>query len=154
MTAKCIAGILPPLDLRESLEITKIYSVLGLVDEKTPLIVDRPFREVHHTATKAALIGGGTIPHPGEISLAHKGVLFLDELPEFRRDTLEVLRQPIGRAVCESVANIRKLYIPGKFYACGSYESVSVWMFSECKLYMYTFADPSVSESYQPSFSG
>ena len=94
MTAKCIAGILPPLDLRESLEITKIYSVLGLVDEKTPLIVDRPFREVHHTATKAALIGGGTIPHPGEISLAHKGVLFLDELPEFRRDTLEVLRQP------------------------------------------------------------
>ena len=125
MTAKCIAGILPPLDLRESLEITKIYSVLGLVDEKTPLIVDRPFREVHHTATKAALIG-----YVGSASTT------------------------IGRAVCESVANIRKLYIPGKFYACGSYESVSVWMFSECKLYMYTFADPSVSESYQPSFSG
>lgn len=83
MTAKCIAGILPPLDLRESLEITKIYSVLGLVDEKTPLIVDRPFREVHHTATKAALIGGGTIPHPGEISLAHKGVLFLDDSLNF-----------------------------------------------------------------------
>ena len=106
MTAKCIAGILPPLDLRESLEITKIYSVLGLVDEKTPLIVDRPFREVHHTATKAALIGGGTIPHPGEISLAHKGVLFLDELPEFRRDTLEVLRQPLE----ERYVNLSRTY--------------------------------------------
>ena len=106
MTAKCIAGILPPLDLRESLEITKIYSVLGLVDEKTPLIVDRPFREVHHTATKAALIGGGTIPHPGEISLAHKGVLFLDEIPEFRRDTLEVLRQPLE----ERYVNLSRTY--------------------------------------------
>ena len=106
LTAKCIAGILPPLDLRESLEITKIYSVLGLVDEKTPLIVDRPFREVHHTATKAALIGGGTIPHPGEISLAHKGVLFLDELPEFRRDTLEVLRQPLE----ERYVNLSRTY--------------------------------------------
>lgn len=74
MTAKCIAGILPPLDLKESLEITKIYSVLGLVDERIPLITDRPFREVHHTATKAALVGGGMIPHPGEISLAHGGV--------------------------------------------------------------------------------
>lgn len=95
MTAKCIAGILPPIDLKESLEITKIYSVLGLVDERIPLITDRPFREVHHTATKAALVGGGMIPHPGEISLAHRGVLFLDELPEFQRDTLEVLRQPL-----------------------------------------------------------
>lgn len=106
MTAKCIAGILPPLDLKESLEITKIYSVLGMVDEKTPLIVDRPFREVHHTATKAALIGGGMIPHPGEISLAHKGVLFLDELPEFRRDTLEVLRQPLE----ERYVNLSRTY--------------------------------------------
>ena len=106
MTAKCIAGILPPLDLRESLEITKIHSLLGLVDETTPLIGDRPFREVHHTATTAALIGGGTIPHPGEISLAHKGVLFLDELPEFRRDTLEVLRQPLE----ERYVNLSRTY--------------------------------------------
>ena len=106
MAAERIAGILPPLTLEESMEITKIYSVLGLVDEKTPLIVDRPFREVHHTATKAALIGGGTIPHPGEISLAHKGVLFLDELPEFRRDTLEVLRQPLE----ERYVNLSRTY--------------------------------------------
>ena len=95
MTAKCIAGILPPLDIRESLEITKIYSVLGLVDEERPLIQKRPFREVHHTATRAALLGGGTVPHPGEVSLAHGGVLFLDELPEFRKSVLEVLRQPL-----------------------------------------------------------
>lgn len=95
MTAKCIAGILPPPDMEESLEITKIYSVLGMVDDRSPLIQKRPFREVHHTATQAALIGGGQIPRPGEISLAHGGVLFLDELPEFSRGVLEVLRQPL-----------------------------------------------------------
>lgn len=95
MTAKCIAGILPPPGMEESMEITKIYSVMGLLDEKEPLITRRPFRSVHHTATKAALIGGGLIPKPGEISLAHRGVLFLDELPEFRKDVLEVLRQPL-----------------------------------------------------------
>lgn len=95
MTAKCIAGILPPPDMEESLEITKIYSVLGMLNERSPLIRQRPFREVHHTATKAALIGGGQIPRPGEISLAHGGVLFLDELPEFKKSVLEVLRQPL-----------------------------------------------------------
>ena len=95
MTAKCIAGILPPPDMEESLEITKIYSVLGMLDEKAPLIRKRPFREVHHTATRAAMTGGGMIPRPGEISLAHGGVLFLDELPEFRKSVLEVLREPL-----------------------------------------------------------
>lgn len=95
MTARCISGILPPLNVEESLEITKIYSVLGMLDEREPLIQKRPFREVHHTVTRAALIGGGATPRPGEISLAHGGVLFLDELPEFRKNVLEVLRQPL-----------------------------------------------------------
>ena len=93
MIARRIPTILPPPSHDESLEITKIYSVLGLVDKDRPLMSGRPFRSVHHTVTKAALIGGGLIPAPGEISLAHGGVLFLDELTEFRKSVLEVLRQ-------------------------------------------------------------
>lgn len=95
MVAKRIPTILPPIDAAESMEITKIYSVLGLVDQKHPLVTGRPFRSVHHTATKTALTGGGIIPVPGEISLAHGGVLFLDELAEFQKPVLEVLRQPL-----------------------------------------------------------
>lgn len=95
MTARCISGILPPLGREESIEITKIYSAVGKLDQDFPLIQNRPFRSVHHTATRAALVGGGQIPVPGEISLAHGGVLFLDELPEFKKGVLEVLRQPL-----------------------------------------------------------
>lgn len=95
MIAKRIPTILPPLTLEESMEITKIYSIVGKIDGSEPLIRTRPFRSVHHTVTKTALIGGGLIPSPGEITLAHGGVLFLDELPEFRKPVLEVLRQPL-----------------------------------------------------------
>lgn len=95
MIAARIPTILPPLSEEESMEITKIYSVMGMVDKKQPLITGRPFRSVHHTVTKAALIGGGVVPAPGEISLAHGGVLFLDELAEFPKPVLEVLRQPL-----------------------------------------------------------
>ncbi|MFH1578476.1 MAG: YifB family Mg chelatase-like AAA ATPase [Candidatus Omnitrophota bacterium] len=95
MLAKRFPTILPKLSLEEMLETTKIYSVAGLLKPNQALVTNRPFRAVHHTASDIALVGGGAIPRPGEVSLAHNGVLFLDELPEFHRDALEVLRQPI-----------------------------------------------------------
>ncbi len=94
MLAKRIPSVLPPLDPDEALEVTKIYSVAGMLGGRG-LIAQRPFREPHHTATEAALVGGGTYPRPGEVSLAHRGVLFLDELPEYGKNTLDVLRQPL-----------------------------------------------------------
>lgn len=95
MLARRLPSILPPLVIEESLETTRIYSVLGLLDGKRSLIATRPFRAPHHTISQPGLVGGGTIPRPGEVSLAHHGILFLDELPEFNRHTLEVLRQPL-----------------------------------------------------------
>jgi magnesium chelatase family protein len=95
MLAKRLPTILPPLTLQESLETTKIHSVAGKMGKNASLITTRPFRSPHHTISDVALVGGGTFPQPGEISLAHNGVLFLDELPEFKRTVLEVMRQPL-----------------------------------------------------------
>ncbi len=95
MLAKRIPTILPPFTLREALETTKIHSVVGKIDKDTSLMTQRPFRAPHHTISDVALVGGGAFPQPGEISLAHNGVLFLDELPEFKRQVLEVMRQPL-----------------------------------------------------------
>src|SRR5699024_1561640 len=95
LLARSLPSILPPMSLDESLEVTRIYSVRGLLPPETPLVRERPFRAPHHTTSHAGLVGGGTWPRPGEISLAHRGVLFLDELPEFSSQTLEVLRQPL-----------------------------------------------------------
>ena len=95
MLAKRIPTIIPPLTLEEALETTKIHSVAGKIDDHTALMTKRPFRSPHHTISDVALVGGGTFPQPGEISLSHNGVLFLDELPEFKRSVLEVMRQPL-----------------------------------------------------------
>ena len=106
MLAKRLPTILPPLSLSEALETTKIHSVSGIMPKGTPLLQRRPFRSPHHTISDIALVGGGSYPQPGEISLAHNGVLFLDELPEFKRTVLEVMRQPLeDRKICISRAS-------------------------------------------------
>ncbi len=115
MLARRIPSILPPMTVGEALETTKIYSVSGLLPSDMALITTRPFRSPHHTLSNAALIGGGTIPRPGEVSLAHHGVLFLDELPEFKRDALEVLRQPLEDGVVTIARVSASLQYPARF---------------------------------------
>jgi magnesium chelatase family protein len=120
MLAKRMPSILPPMTLSEALETTKIHSVVGRVKEHTGLIAQRPFRSPHHTISNVALVGGGSYPQPGEISLSHNGVLFLDELPEFKREVLEVMRQPLeDREVTISRAKFTVTY-PSSFMLVAS----------------------------------
>lgn len=120
LLSKSFASILPPLELEEAIELTKIYSVSGLLHHDRPLINKRPFRSVHHTASPAGIIGGGSNPRPGEITLAHRGVLFLDEIVEFPRSVLEVLRQPLedGEVVISRAQNSVKY--PADFILLGA----------------------------------
>ena len=120
MLAKRLPSILPPMTLHEALETTKIHSVVGRVKDNTGLMSQRPFRSPHHTISNVALVGGGSYPQPGEISLSHNGVLFLDELPEFKREVLEVMRQPLeDREVTISRAKFTVTY-PSSFMLVAS----------------------------------
>lgn len=120
MLARRLPTILPPLSLEEALETTKIHSVAGLLGHRTALVATRPFRSPHHSISDAGLIGGGRIPRPGEVSIAHHGVLFLDEMPEFRKDVLELMRQPIedGRVTISRAS--MSLTFPAQFMLAGA----------------------------------
>jgi len=115
LLAKALANILPPLTLTESLEITKIYSIAGYLNINNPLVNRRPFRSPHHSASSASIVGGGATPKPGEISLAHRGILFLDELPEFNRLVVESLRQPLEEGSVTITRVEDSLTFPAKF---------------------------------------
>ncbi|MCW3489958.1 YifB family Mg chelatase-like AAA ATPase [Dethiobacter alkaliphilus] len=131
MLARCVPSILPSLSLEESLETTKIFSAAGLLKAAATRISRRPFRSPHHTVTAAALCGGGRYPRPGEVSLAHNGVLFLDELPEFRRETLEVLRQPLEEGNV-TVARLQATYTyPANFMLLASMNPCPCGMLSD-----------------------
>ncbi len=114
MLSKTLPSILPKLTLQEAIEVTKIYSTCGLL-EKEALITKRPFRSPHHTTSNIGLIGGGAVPHPGEISLAHRGILFLDEFPEFPRHVLEAMRQPMEDGVITIARAHGRIMFPAKF---------------------------------------
>lgn len=137
MLAKCFPSILPDLTFEESLEVTKIHSVAGVLDLKKGIVVERPFRSPHHTATLIALTGGGMKAKPGEISLAHNGILFLDEMPEYARNTIETLRQPMEDGYITVARNALTVQYPANFVLvasmnpcpCGYYGSTT----QQCK---------------------
>jgi magnesium chelatase family protein len=120
MMARRLAGILPPLSFEDALEATSIHSVAGLLPAGAGLLNARPFRAPHHTISDVALVGGGTLPRPGELSLAHGGVLFLDEMPEFERRALEVLRQPLEEGVIRIARAARAVEFPARVTLVGA----------------------------------
>jgi len=115
LLAKALPSILPPLNYEEMLEVTKIYSIAGLLSRKKPIINQRPFRTAHHSSSRASIVGGGNPLKPGEITLAHRGVLFMDEFPEFHRDVIESLRQPLEDGVITIMRATQRLTFPCQF---------------------------------------
>ena len=152
MLSKRLPSILPDMTWEESLEVSQIYSVMGLLTAKHPLVTRRPFRGPHHTVSNAGLVGGGSNPKPGEISMAHKGVLFLDELPEFRKDSLDLMRQPLEDGIVTISRASGSVTYPAEF--------MMVCAMNPCKCGWY--GDPSGRcrcseqsvENYQSRISG
>lgn len=152
MLAKRLPGILPPLNLQEALETTKIHSVAGKLPKHSALLYTRPFRSPHHTISDVALVGGGNMPQPGEISLAHNGVLFLDELPEFKRQVLEVMRQPLEeRKVTISRARFSMEY-PASFMLVASMNPCPCGYFNHPE--KDCICGPNVVQKYLSKISG
>lgn len=145
LIAKCIPSILPPLTLEESMELTRIYSIIGELNQNSPLMTQRPFRSVYHAVTKAALIGGGGIPKPGEISLAHKGVLFLDEFAEFQKSVLEALREPLEEHKIKLLRERGEYVFPAEFLLvaamnpcpCGNYPNPDTCVCTSSQIQSY-----------------
>ena len=145
MLAQRLAGILPPLSRGESLETTRIYSALGLLPDNVALMDERPVRTPHHSATAQALVGGGSIPRPGEVSLAHHGVLFLDELPEFSRHVIEMLRQPLESGTVTIARALGSIKFPARFMLVAAMNPTPSGHDSN---------DPRVKEKYLAKLSG
>jgi magnesium chelatase family protein len=152
MLAKRFPSILPPMTFDEALETTKIHSIAGILQKNTALITERPFRSPHHTISDAALVGGGSFPRPGEVSFAHYGVLFLDELPEFKKNVLEVLRQPLEDSKVTVSRSKLSLEFPANFMLAAAMNPCPCGYFTdpnkEC-----TCAPPSI-QRYMAKISG
>ncbi len=152
LLAKCFSSILPPLTLKEAIELTQIYSISGLLKENIPLIYQRPFRFIHHTASSIGIIGGGSNPKPGEITLAHRGVLFLDEMVEFPRNVLESLRQPLEDGeISISRAQISVKY-PARFILLGAMNPCPCGFYGDKEKYC-TCSDHQIKK-YRSKLSG
>jgi magnesium chelatase family protein len=152
MLARRLPTILPPLHLEEALVTTKIYSISGLLPPETALIATRPFRSPHHTISDAGLVGGGNIPHPGEVSLAHNGVLFLDELPEFKRGALEALRQPLEDGVVTISRALTSTTFPARFMLAAAMNPCGCGYYSDPRRECY--CTPSQIHHYFSRISG
>ncbi|QQS35001.1 MAG: YifB family Mg chelatase-like AAA ATPase [Ignavibacteriales bacterium] len=152
MLAKRLPSILPPLSFEEALETTKIHSVAGILSKEQALVTERPFRSPHHTVSDAALVGGGSFPRPGEVSFAHHGVLFLDELPEFKKNVLEVLRQPLEDSKVTVSRSKLSLEFPANFMLASAMNPCPCGFFTdptkECT------CSPPIIQKYMSKISG
>jgi magnesium chelatase family protein len=152
LLARALPSILPPMTNDEALEVTKIYSVSGLLPADTPLVLQRPFRSPHYTISNAGLVGGGHFPKPGEISLSHKGVLFLDELPEFGNSLLEVLRQPLEDKVVTISRAQGRVTFPSSFMLIGAMNPCPCGYYGDP--FRKCTCPPSIVSRYQRRISG